>query len=241
MDGKNLNVLDLKNEFRKEIQIRNSGDSIFWIKNYSDTNYFEDRKTIEKMFGSEIESKYNDIVHEISEENPDINFSIKENIIQWLFFTKQRSPIWRNHLNNFINYSEFEKKLERFVETAVSMRWTIYKTKNDNNWITSDNPGFCLNIEDFLSQQKLSSIPIYDLNVDSILFYPLTKKYCLNIHPYDKGESLNLNLTNTPLNFETTSEKFLKLINYCTYINSSRLIISNDSSSIQNLEIKNKT
>src|SRR5690606_24993338 len=117
--------------------------------------------------------------------------------------TKLRSPIWTNHLENFIDYNYFKKQAEDFVYSAVSMRWTIYKSPENKFWWTSDNPGFCHNIKEMERTQDINPKPIYNIvGVDSILYYPLSKKYCLNIHPYNKGEDLNLNATNTNIRFK---------------------------------------
>ena len=60
-DGTSLFVIDKYNPFKKGIQSVNSGDSIFWEKNYSDSKKFADPKAIEKLFGLNIETRYNTI------------------------------------------------------------------------------------------------------------------------------------------------------------------------------------
>lgn len=114
-NGNGLYVIDRGDKYRKEIQKKNSGDKIFWIPNYSDTDFFDDRKTIEKMFGTDIENNYNKIVCIIAKENSDIDFIVKQQLIQWIFYTKMRSPVWKNHLKNFTNYDFFKKEAESFI------------------------------------------------------------------------------------------------------------------------------
>ena len=69
-DGKNIFIIDKENLYKKGIQCKNSGDSVFWEKNYSDSDAFEEEKFIENLFGREIEPNYNKIVREINNENP---------------------------------------------------------------------------------------------------------------------------------------------------------------------------
>lgn len=60
-DGKSIFIIDRDNPYKKGIQCKNSGDSVFWEKNYSDSSVFKDEKFIEEMFGKEIEPNYNKI------------------------------------------------------------------------------------------------------------------------------------------------------------------------------------
>ncbi|WP_190246284.1 DUF4238 domain-containing protein [Gelidibacter gilvus] len=242
-DGIGIFVINSDDKYRKGIQKKNSGDKIFWIPNYSDTDFFDDRKAIEKMFGTDIENNYNNIINVIEQEKTTIDFGVKQELLQWIFYTKLRSPIWKNHLENFTDYDNFKKQVNDFVSSAVSMRWTIYKSPQNKYWWTSDNPGFCHNLKKMEATQEILPEPIYNkVGVDSILYYPLSKKYCLNIHPYNKGEDLHLNATNTNIRFEKADLSLFKILNYSTLITQKRLIIATESESLNEVEeIKNKT
>ena len=257
-DGKGLYVIDFEHKYNKGIQKKNSGDNVFWEENYSDTSFFKDRKAIEKMFGMEIEPKYNGIIKTIEKEKPNIPFKIKENIMQWIFYTKMRSPIWevftdenkskmvtknrysqQLHLENFTDENRFNGALIKFVEDAVNKRWTVYKNPQGKYWWTSDNPGYCIDLKKFEYDKSLIPDQFCNLNgVDAVLFYPLTKKYCLNIHPYDKGEDVTLNAKNTPISFKTAELSWYNSINSFTLITKKRLIISTD---IESLKIVKQT
>lgn len=241
-DGIGIFVIDSDDKYKKGIQKKNSGDKIFWIPNYSDTDFFEDRKAIEKMFGTDIENSYNDIISAIELENPSIDFSIKQELIKRIFYTKLRSPIWNNHLENFTDYNYFKKQAEEFASSAISMRWTIYKSPERRYWWTSDNPGFCHNLKEMEATQKIEPKPIYNIvGVDSILYYPLSKKYYLNIHPYNKGEDLNLNATNTNVRFKQADLSLFRILNYSTLVTQKRLIISSEMEPLKEIEkLKNK-
>lgn len=236
-DGKGLFIIDSKDEYNKGIQKKNSGDRVFWIKNYSDTDFFVDKKAIEKMFAYSIEKEYNKIISAVSEENPNINFDIKQELLGWLFYTKQRSVIWENHIKNFTDHENFIKALNEFLSSTLNMKWTIYKSPQNHYWLTSDNPGFCLDLKMYKTEGKVTPTPFWDMTgVDSVLFYPLSKNYCLTIHPYDLGEDLNLNLTNTKVSFEEVEVGVLNVLNCSTCISRKTLIISTVFESINGIE-----
>ena len=231
---------------------------MFWEKNYSDSSVFKDEKFIEEMFGKEIEPNYNKIIREISSETPEVSFEIRERLVQWIFYTKMRSPIWEPstfteskasrysqqlHLENFIDESRFITALEFFVQDVCSKCWTIYKNPINAYWWTSDNPGYCINLERAEAGEQVIPDPYCRLGgANSVLFYPLSKNYCLNIHGYQSGEDSKLNLTNTNITFEQADESLCKVINFYTLISQARLVISADRESLRKVEeIKTKS
>lgn len=247
-DGKSLFIIDDTNKYQKGIQCKNSGDSIFWEKNYSDSNLFTDEKAIEKMFGQEIEPNYNFVISELESKLGTIDFNTKIKIVQWIFYTKMRSPIWERsnnntwtnnkfHLENFINPERFTTTLESFVKDVMNKRWTIYSSPNNKYWWTSDNPGYCIDLKSYELGHNVIPDPFIEISGnDTILIYPLSKTFCLCIHPYNSGEDLNLNLSNTNIRFETAGEPWHQAINYWTLISQSRLIISPDETSLKIVE-----
>ncbi|MDQ3109214.1 MAG: DUF4238 domain-containing protein [Bacteroidota bacterium] len=245
-DGHNLFVIDSSNLMKPGIQKKNSGDRIFWEENYSDSCLFQDKKTIEKFFGMEIEPTYNKIIHAIEKEREGVSFMAKQNLINWVFYTKMRSPIWeettdgqRNrysqqlHLENFTNIDRFNIAKKKFEMDALNKRWTIYKSPFGKYWWTTDNPGYCIDLKKLEVERCLSPDVYCDLSgADSILFYPLTKKICLCIHAYNKGENIFMNLRNTPISFETPNLQLYNLINHYTRLSQKRLIISAEVGSL---------
>lgn len=53
-DGMSLFVIDKDNIHKKGVQKADSGDNIFWKKNYFDSKAFADPEAIEKLFGQNI-------------------------------------------------------------------------------------------------------------------------------------------------------------------------------------------
>jgi Protein of unknown function (DUF4238) len=254
-DGNNLFVIDRDNIYKKGIQKTNSGDSIFWEKNYSDSKAFADPKAIENLFGQGIEPSYNKIVSAISSEDDGAINAVKIKIIQWIFYTKLRSPIWEPysqalagetrykhqlHLDNFLDESKFESALLSFTTDVMNKRWTIHKSNESESWWTSDNPGYCINIADTLDNKHVLPDPFCKFTgVDSVLFYPLSKKYCLSIHAYEQGTPRELNLSNTPLKFEDADLGLIRLINLLTLQTRVRLIIAAEENALIPIEILN--
>lgn len=254
-DGREIFVIDRENPYEKGIQCRDSGESIFWEKNYSDSNAFGERKFVEKMFGQDIEPNYQKIIREISNENPRLPIAVKENLIQWIFFIKMRSPIWEPsvstaskatrynqqlHLENFTNETYFKAALDTFVKDVCSKRWTVYKSPKNKYWWTSDNPGYSLNIDKAEAGELLVPDPYCELSgAGNVVFYPLSKFYCLSIHAYDSGEDTSLNLFNTDLIYKQASDSLCKMINFYTLISQARLIISANRESLSDVEAIN--
>lgn len=241
-------VIDRANIYNRRVQKRNSGSSIFWEDRYSDSDEFIDPKAIEKFFGNHIEPKYDKIIRSISDENINISNEIKRNIIEWLFYTKLRSPIWEPyletkvgelkykdqvHLENFLNKARFQKSLESFTIDAMNKRWTVYKNEGTEYWLTSDNPGYCINVADLENNMIIIPDPFYYFTgANTVLFYPLSKHYCLSIHAYESGTPNYLNLTNTPIKFEQSSIGLMEIINNLTLISRARLVISSNESQL---------
>lgn len=247
-DGTCLFAIDKENQFKKGIQSVNSGDSIFWEKNYSDSKAFADPKAIEKLFGQNIETKYNMIIDAISSEETKISNEIKISIIQWIFYTKLRSPIWEPfsqaivgeprykkqlHLENFLDEEKFESTLYSFTTDIMNKQWTIYRCSAKEFWWTSDNPGYCLDLNAVKSGVPVLTDPFCRFTgADSLLLYPLSKDYCLAVHAYNAGNPLEFNLLNTPIRFEQADLEFNMLVNLLTLQSRVRLIISSTSESL---------
>jgi hypothetical protein len=254
VDGKNLFVIDHNDPYRKGIQRRNSGDTIFWEENYSDSALFKDKKAIEKMFGIEIEPNYTTIMKGIEAENAALSFETKQKITQWIFYTKMRSPIWEPssftalqagksrydqqlHLDNFTDENRFKAALDSFVQDTGCKRWTIYRSPKDSYWWTSDNPGYSIDLKMHKAGQAFKPDPYCKLSgVDSVLFYPLSKNYCLAISAYNYGEDVQLNLENTTVSFVQAEKDSFIWINFWTLITQARLVISADHDSLKPIE-----
>lgn len=248
-DGKNISVLDKGNPYRKYIQTVDSGNAIFWEKNYYNSQAFDDQFIIERIFAQEFEPNYNKLIKEISKNQFIIDNDIKMDLLRWIMFGKFRSPVIREHFKAFYSISsktsnEINKlakaaHLELFANSEflssllnkilpgfLSMKWEIISTNYQFPFLTGDSPGFTVNI-DFVSLNNLSPKPFWEiLNVNDVQFFPLTKEYALEISAYDKGTELSQNFLNTPINKRKVDEGYVNLINVWTALTSTIIISS---------------
>lgn len=64
-DGKNIKVLFLQSPHKRKIESKNSGDSVFWKKDYYNSLQIKNPKLLELFLGQKIESNYNNLIYKI--------------------------------------------------------------------------------------------------------------------------------------------------------------------------------
>lgn len=250
-DGKDLQVLYTTGIKKWKMENKNSGDSIFWEENFYNTSQFDNPKYLEQFFGQAIESRYNELIDVIKDEKEIHDEDLKVSVFQWIFYSKLRSPMWREylmeilntnghtldfnahelreeHLRIFSNPDLFEYILEYYESYLTTKQWKILIQPKDNSWITSDNPGFHINVSE-LEKEKESYVPNplwTGIQHDSVLYFPLTQKYCILIKPYNTGDDVNLNFNNDGISFEKSGSQELNLINAWTVMTSRNFVIS---------------
>ena len=265
-DGKNLHVLHLGHRYKKKIETKDSGNSLFKKKDFYDTSEFPNPKEIELFFAKTIEQQYNRTIREISKEVDIVDHPLKIRLLEWVFYSKIRSISWREmyrfelknlghdldfeskelreeHLNIISNEKIFESVFDYYDKNLCSKTWIILKSPAGRNWITSDNPGFTVNVDGCSDEDKLfETIPnplCTYLKHDTILYFPLTKTYCLKIQPYNQGDDVKLNLSNTPICHEEASEFEFKLINYWTFLTQQGFVVSSNREDLEIFEQAN--
>lgn len=264
-DGKNINVLHLDNKYKKDIVEYNSGDKVFWSKNFYNTSEFSDPRTVELFFGEKIENDYNLIINKIKTQIPFDSDNFKFLIFQWVFYSTLRSPMWRIYLQSIINEKginlEFNSKelreehmqlfsnsklfnffKEYYGKSLETKKWKILISPNNYNWITSDNPGFAVNNKEFAKDpnEYIPNSLWIGIQHETSLFFPLTKKYCLEIGPYNKGDDVKRNFNNDYIEFENSQIDSAKLINYWTVLTACKIIISSNNYELIEYEAKLK-
>ena len=76
--------------------------------------------------------------------------------------------------------------------------------------------------------------PFWDiLNNNTQIYYPLTKKFCLEISPYTADDDRNLNYSNDHITITNTDVDLLNAINYRSLITQHELIISANEESLK--------
>lgn len=250
-DGKKISVIHVNEQYKKGIKQYNSGDKVFWEKNFYDTNVTEDKKAIEKFFGKTIENDYNDLIDQIKKEESLTNTQIKASIFRWIFYSKLRSPIWRDHLRDRFNSSSESREIDssdlrethmsfftnpnlydyfikEYSQELVIKKWKILITST--NWITTDSPGIMVNTKEFAKDPEnyYPNALWNNIKFDSAFYFPLTSKYCLEIFPYTEMDDIKRNLDTDLITFEKANDYMVNLINFWTMHSASKILISKE-------------
>lgn len=253
-DGKNISTLHLKNEFKKTIQSYNSGDKPFWKQNFYNANDLGNSKSVELFLGKEIENFYPKLMKYLNTELNLESLEFKSLIFKWIFYSKLRSPIWREfirssnllaepslqneevdlreiHMRFFTDKPTLEFYIQHYSENLIIKKWTIW-IAHENDWMTSDNPGFSVDGKDFLKSRGNSDPnPLcYEIKYDTILYIPLSKRYCLEIFPYLEDDDIKRNFGNDPVKFSQANKKMISWVNYQTFQGACELILASKQS-----------
>lgn len=258
-DGKNINVLNINNKYKNKIELKNSGDSIFWEKNYYSSRKTKPSNALELFLGQNIENKYNTVIQKLRNEQSFTDNSFKLKIFEWVYYSNLRSPVWRDFFRRIIkndgsNKTEeeireehiqlfFDKEISDFIvkyysDELSTKRWTILINSDDLFWISSNNPGFCFNYTDIQRDPVNFYInPLWiNLQYDTILFFPLSKNYCLKIEPYNNGDDVKLNFINDSVSFKKVNSNEISLINSMTVRTATDYIFSCNSKELLEFE-----
>ncbi|PQJ09607.1 hypothetical protein CJD36_016845 [Flavipsychrobacter stenotrophus] len=102
-------------------------------------------------------------------------------------------------------------------------------------WLTSDNPGFSINLDGYDNrvEEVIPNPYCTDLGHDTILYFPLTKNYCLEIGPFLKEDDVNLNSFNIPVTFMSAPELEFRFINLWTYLAQQKFVVSCDAEGLK--------
>jgi hypothetical protein len=267
-DGKGIKVLHLKNCYKKDIKTYDSGNKVFWSENFYDTSKFQNPKAVEIFLGQKIENGYNSLIKKITSQNPILDNDFKISIFKWIFYSKLRSPVWRihiqfllkmngkefdldskeireEHMQFFSNPDILESLVEYYNDSLIAKKWRILISIENFNWITSDNPGFAIATKEFKKNPyEYIPNPLWtDIKHDTALYFPMTKKYCLEIWPYNQEDDIKRNFGNDYIEFDNSKIDTLKLINNWTVLSANEIVISDSENELKEYEnrIKNST
>nr|WP_067060012.1 DUF4238 domain-containing protein [Mucilaginibacter sp. L294] len=261
-DGKELYIIDRDDPYNKNIQLRNSNNAVFKGKNFYTSTEFSTPFLLEKFFATEIEYTYPALIDRIKEEEPIEGDEFKAELFQWIFYSKFRSPIFRtyfkdqlmkegidnendlnklskaSHLRFFLDEDLFKEVMTDLMNHLYSKVWTILVSGMGNPFWTSDSPGFCISMDRVDNETNPIPSPFWHQNLtnDTLFFFPLTKKYALQITPYESGTPVEKNLTNTDIIFKKAQELWKHHFNFWTLCTSNNMIISSDMESLFPLE-----
>lgn len=134
-------------------------------------------------------------------------------------------------ISNILNYEQYEKYIELFINELSTKKWTILKASEDFPFIANDNPGFSLNVS-HLNREKIFNSTIH-LNHPSFNYLVLSPKYCLYIEPFKQTDPIHLNALNINIEYKEIDKKTIDFINLGTCLTSMKYIISNDLKTIE--------
>lgn len=147
------------------------------------------------------------------------------------------------HLQLISNSEVFEGVLEIFDKNLSTKKWFVLKAPSRVSWITSDNPGFSINLEDYNPSDEMLVPNAFWTNIrhDTVLYFPLSKDYCLKMQPYNNNDDVTLNIANTPIRFEGATENEHNLVNGWTFCTHHDILIASDKRDLLLFEnIKNQ-
>jgi len=261
-DGRDLFVINSADKHRPYIQKVDSGHTVFWQKKFYNSDKFATPTDLETFFARDIEPTYSGIINCLKTNIAVSEWTIKLELFQWIIYSKLRSPVWRGyylqilenskefqgakldfskeklikelHLTFFTEESLLNEMIEKFANILLSKKWKILIAPGANYWWTTDNPGFGINLDKIKKNQKVLPDPFWNiLDNGTLIYFPLSKDYCLQIGPYEKGDSIYLNLTNTDITFEKPGTDLAGLINYWSLVSQEHLLISADREQIE--------
>jgi hypothetical protein len=122
---------------------------------------------------------------------------------------------------------ELEDIYMTYMEKLSERKWVILTSPKKHLWITSDNPGFSISKDAVKERQYpfFSSDFLSDIRPDTILYYPLSKEYCLSIQPEEVESSTN-HYFDSPIRFIEASEKEVQIVNGLTISTCKEIVAS---------------
>ncbi|SEL64087.1 hypothetical protein SAMN04488505_102741 [Chitinophaga rupis] len=216
---------------------------------------------INAIFVTEMEAAYENYIKIIKAERPMTATKLKKGLIEWLLYSKLRKPdnckvffdhlrpssmAPANHENHKLSLVKVRSQLAAIVselyDKKLSLKkWTILKSPPGHTWITSDNAGFSINIQEWYRHSRHRPVVdtlLVNIKQDSAIYFPLSASYCLRIHPYDLNDACYSDADHTIIAFEECSEQELTIINRLTYCTQEQFTVTVD---LKSLEQCNKT
>jgi len=116
---------------------------------------------------------------------------------------------------------EGDKVYDKIKDITLKCHWQILETTIKNMFITSDNPGFCIDDDEYVHNTKFGG--------SFSFFYPLTPFHCLLIN----NESIDDIISVKKLKFTDANKELVEMINFATCINANVEIYSHSENTIQ--------
>lgn len=136
------------------------------------------------------------------------------------------------HINAFVNKEQGETFLKNFIEILNCKQWKVLKSYSQFEFWTNDNPGFSPNtVERFIKESPYH--PLMEINLNSIIYFPISPKYCLEFSPFKSGTSLDICGLNMKIIYEQASLGLIEFINKGVLYTCSKVVISNNKEMLE--------
>lgn len=130
------------------------------------------------------------------------------------------------HLGAFTDEDLVSDLLTMFIEELNAKHWRILKSTSELEFWTSDNPGFSPNVDErFAKDTPYHSL--IELNSNSVVLFPLSPKYCLEITPFKAGTLLDVCALTMSICFVQASLEHIDYINRGVFYTRNNIVISN--------------
>lgn len=252
-------ILDTLNIYDKKPKSKPLNSDYFKSEEYYNSIDFENDEYALEQALSKVETTYPALLTAINQKEQ-LSEKQKNDLLLFIMIAKLRSPIWRGDgykhkkkLETFVlSFYENEqeppndeflkenhlKKLTDF-ETMFNMslnlcvkKWFIYETDINYPFITSDNPGMSINLNNTIK----TPCPYWYIEHDTVLFFPLSATLCVVMGPFQTNTPANVNLLNDTLTYEIAKKELVDRINFYTYCTRNKLLISNSFTCLSELK-----
>jgi len=194
---------------------------------------------------------YQRILHLISQEKQITEPKIKADLAHFIYQTKFHRQNVYHTCYNFDLMLNKESELEwckpennfshirSFIDSMLKMKvWKVLKSPKGRSWITTDNPGIAINLYDFVELKYiLPDTSLCNFRKDTMIYFPMSSKYCLRIQPALHHEFLNQDASNTPIEIMTSSLDEVELVNGFMLGGSNKVIIAKDKKELSKFQM----
>lgn len=194
-----------------------------------------------KQQRKKIDLLYRQVFEKIRAEQPIENDGFKTLLSQVMLFSKLNNETFRHHIQSLNKLNECENLdkhstdsdsiAEKVFHTYLSRKkWSILKSPEGHGWITTDNPGFSIELSSaFLRSDHLKVNPYWtDMNADTLMYFPLSKDYCIRLQPSHPDCFHDCSHHHGNISFEVSSVEELKVVNKLVFTSKPDIVISEE-------------
>lgn len=202
---------------------------------------------------------YDNIVWHIQQEKTIWDKSIKEEIVEWLCYSKFHSVSLKSSITLISDLIDTNKQSvitnteclhsqkhdnaaeckESYKVLLTQKKWRILKSPPGSAWLTSDNPGFGIHLTELFSKplEMIADGTLNTIRPDTLIYYPLSSDYCLRIQPNTTDFESNHLSDESPIEFEQSTQVEFEIVNRLTFSTKNEIIITRDKESLEQLEL----